>query len=134
MLKFINDNGVLFSGICTVLSAVISSFITYKKGEGSKYKFFEKNDKKLDKSNGNVYVEKLHTGKSREICGACWEKEHIKIPLSVEKGAYDEFFRQYHYYFCCSCKNHYDIDIEVEESLLQSDDSLICDDSCNFPF
>lgn len=48
-----------------------------------KYTSIEEMEKNIDKSTGTIYREKLSNGKIRYICGYCWEKKRIKIPINV---------------------------------------------------
>ena len=62
--------------------------------------------KNIDKTHGSIYYEGFSNGGSRTICGFCWEKEHVKIPIVTEL-CYDEFQKQYYYSgYCNSCKAH----------------------------
>ena len=95
-LNWINSNPILFAGFCTIISALISAFATLrierlrierKKGtndaayELKKEKRIQEKERNIDKSYGTIYVETLSSRKKREICGFCWEKEHMTIPL-----------------------------------------------------
>jgi len=134
MLDFINNNGILFSGIFSVVVALISAVVTLRKDnkaskletirslkkelaetkqeladvqkELAQVKSLEEAEKTIDKTHGHIYHEKFPDGTSRTICGFCWEKEHIKIPIVVDL-CYEEFTKQ-HYYdgYCNSCKAH----------------------------
>lgn len=156
MLEFINNNGVLFSGIFSIIVAVISIIVSLIKDrktnrietirslnqklekttsdlKETKTKLEQANsikelEKNIDKTNGVIYNELLDTGTHREICGYCWEKEHIKIPLVVNL-CYDEHKNQEYFdRYCYSCKNHFyeDIhpDIPTEASNSISDENL----------
>ena len=134
MLEFINNNGVLFSGIFGIITALITAVVAIiidnkkskqdtirvlKKELGeakqeldkcrkrlSEYESFEKSEANIDKTDASIYKEKLPNGGTRNICGFCWEKEHIKIPLNVDI-CYEEYTKQYYYDgFCNSCKSH----------------------------
>lgn len=110
MLKFINENGVLFSGLFGIIGVLLSAlFSTYndkkkkrnntikelkerlEKAENDlkKYTIIENQEKNIDKTRGAIYVETLSNGSKREICAYCWEKSRIKIPL-VSKSFYNE--------------------------------------------
>jgi len=137
MLKFINDNGVLFSGIFSIIVALIAVVVTvikdnktYKKDtiislrrELSELKSqlattevklqdalsIEKAESLIDKTKGSIYYESFNNGGSRPICGFCWEKEHIKIPLNVNM-CYDEYTKKQYYSGRCSSCNCYCIE------------------------
>jgi len=119
MLEFINTNGVLFSGVFTIITALITSFATYyveKKREKketikslqneveklkSNLKHLEDKeaaDKAIDKSNGSLYVETLPNDKKRVICGFCWEENNFKTPLVPEW-----FYSKREQYEECKC-------------------------------
>ncbi len=111
LLAFINNNGVLFSGIFSLLGVIIGCFFKFilesmavkkenikflreelKKVQNElknantrleKYTSIEEMEKNIDKSMGSIYSEKLPNGKIRYICGYCWEKKRIKIPINV---------------------------------------------------
>ena len=157
MLDFINNNGVLFSGIFSIIVALISVLVTVVK-DNKKYrtdtirslrkelettkaelektkaellnsKSIENAEMNIDKSHGSIYYEKLANGKTREICGFCWEKEHIKIPLAVDL-CYEEYARQNYYSgYCNSCKAHCIENIQETPSF-----NNIHIDSDNLPF
>ncbi len=134
MLEFINNNGVLFSGIFSIIVALISVVVSVVKDnrknrtdtvrslrkeleltqaelEKTKTELLnaqsiENAEKNINKSHGSIYYEKLANGKTREICGFCWEKEHIRIPLAVDL-CYEEYSHQNYYSgYCNSCKAH----------------------------
>lgn len=142
MLEFINNNGVLFSGIFSIIVALISVLVTvirdnkkskndtikslreelektYKelsqtKAELISAKSIEEAEKCIDKTHGSIYYEKLPNGDSRTICGFCWEKEHIRIPIVTQIG-YDEDTKiPYNCGYCYSCKTSCIEDIETE--------------------
>ena len=59
----------------------------------------------IDKSCGTLYYEKLASGKQRAICGYCWEKSRIKIPI-VTEFHYEQYTgEQYYQGVCASCKS-----------------------------
>lgn len=68
--------------------------------ELSQLKEIETLEKSIDKSEGTIYYEEINGGKIREICGYCWEKEHIKIPI-IYLLEYDEYSRQSEYRARC---------------------------------
>ena len=122
MLDFINSNGVLFSGIFSIIVALISVLVSVMKDnkrnradtirslrkelEGVKAdlekanaellnsKSIENAEKNIDKSHGSIYYEKLADGKSRTICGFCWENKRAKMPLTMDRY-YDDDSRKY---------------------------------------
>lgn len=134
MLDFINSNGVLFSGIFTIIGVLITAVITFfrenKKSRADTVKSLRKElentknelekaqekiadmqsvenaEKNIDKAHGSVYYEKLADGKSRAICGFCWEKERIKIPIVVYENYFEYSNEAYYGGFCSSCKNN----------------------------
>lgn len=158
MLEFINNNGVLFSGIFSIIVALISIVVTFfkehknnktetirslKKELSKKTEELEKLNKELleansiknaekniDKTHGAIYKEILENGQQRDICGYCWEKDHKKIPLAVVI-CYEEYTNQAYYDgFCQSCKTHC---IEnIEPDIPDEDYDNICDQ--NLPF
>ena len=71
----------------------------------SKFKSIETAEKNIDKSHGTIYYEKFPDGKSREICGYCWEKEHIKIPI-ISRLEYNETLHQSEYWAKCQNCGH----------------------------
>lgn len=137
MLDFINSNGVLFSGIFSIIVALISVLVSVMKDnkrnradtirslrkelEGVKAdlekanaellnsKSIENAEKNIDKSHGSIYYEKLADGKSRTICGFCWENKRAKMPLTMDRY-YDDDSRKYVLRgYCFSCNaNCYD--------------------------
>lgn len=142
MLEFINSNGTFFTIIGSILTALISAIVAilidrrkYKtdsirdlREELSKtkheldeckvvineYKNIENQEKNIDKRTGAIYSELMPNGTRRDICGYCWEKERIKIPLSVNVQ-YDEYlYREYLDGYCCSCNTHCYENIETE--------------------
>ena len=115
MLQFINENGVLFSGI--FLSALVSAYNDKKKSKSNtikelkerlektendlkKYTIIENQEKNIDKTRGAIYVETLSDGSKREICAYCWEKSRIKIPL-ISKSFYDEDMKITRWIYSC---------------------------------
>ena len=134
MLEFINNNGVLFSGIFSIIVALISVLVsvvrdnrknradtvhslrkelelTQSELEKTKTELLnaqsiENAEKNIDKSHGSIYYEKLANGKTREICGFCWEKKHIRIPLSVDLCYEEDSHQNYYSGYCNSCKAH----------------------------
>lgn len=131
MLEFINNNGVLFSGIFSIVGALIAAVVAVVKENKANRKdtiaslhkevaelksqlattevklqdalSIEKAESLIDKTKGSIYYESFNNGGSRPICGFCWEKEHIKIPLNVNI-CYDEYTKeQYYSGRCISC-------------------------------
>ncbi len=134
MLDFINSNGVLFSGIFSIIVALISILVSVvrdekksrldtvkslrkelgqtrnelnqAKAELVNAKSIEEAEKNIDKTHGSIYYEKFADGGERTICGFCWEKEHIKIPI-VPDLCYEKYTRQQYYNgYCNVCKSH----------------------------
>lgn len=136
MLEFINNNGVLFSGLFSVFTALIAAIVALiidsrkskrdsvkslkteiaelkenllkTQKELSQYKNIEELEKNIDKSVGTIYKENMKDGSTRNICGYCWEKEHLKIPLIKEtyNGGFGGI--SYQYYKCRNCNaKHY---------------------------
>lgn len=134
MLEFINNNGVLFSGIFSLISICITTVISiirdyskYRnktihlleeklaekaevieklKDELNNARSIEFAEKNIDKTHGAIYKELLENGEQRDICGYCWEKDHIKIPLEVSTR-YNEYTNEEYYDgFCKMCKTH----------------------------
>ena len=132
MLEFINNNGVLFSGIFSIVGAVIAAVVAVVKENKANRKdtiaslhkevaelksqlattegklqdalSIEKAESLIDKTKGSIYYESFNNGGSRPICGFCWEKEHIKIPLNVNI-CYDEYTKEQYYSGRCSSCN-----------------------------
>ena len=50
----------------------------------------EEHEELIDKSKGSIYYELLPNGKSRPICGFCWESTHSTVPVlpHLEAGEY----------------------------------------------
>ncbi len=68
-----------------------------------RYKMLELSEEKIDKSQGTIYMEKLDSGNSRAICGFCWEREHIKIPV-IPKLEYNNRTGRYEEWaYCQNC-------------------------------
>jgi hypothetical protein len=90
--------------------------------EIDRYKMKEVSEELIDKSHGSIYYETFADGKTRTICGYCWEKEHLKIPVIPQlehngRTRLDEYWA-----VCSNCKNsctffdqNSDIDIDVDE-------------------
>lgn len=102
MFEFIDNNGVLFSGIFGIISALIAAMTTliveHSKNKNqtikslkqelqetneklAKYTSIEQMEEHIEKSDGSIYSEILLNGSKRSICGYCWEKNYIKSPL-----------------------------------------------------
>lgn len=124
MLEFINNNGVLFSGLFSIIVALISVIVSIlKEKRASRLDTVQSLRKQLkttqddleetrkrldlalsvdnaekciDKSHGAIYHEVLSDGTVRNICGYCWEREHIKIPI-VADLCYEEYSGQTYY-------------------------------------
>ena len=147
MLEFINSNGVLFSGICSIIVALISVIVsvwrdnkknrtdtirslrkeldeTKEELEKTNAKILElssveKKERNIDKTHGSIYYENYEDGGSRTICGYCWEMEHLTLPV-VKSPTYDEYTNQEYYEaYCPYCKNHC-----REEFTIQNDNDL----------
>lgn len=130
MLDFINNNGVLFSGIFGLVTALVTAIIailvdkrkakndTVKslkkelaetKAELEKYTTIEKMEQNIDKSMGAIYTETMSNGNKRNICGYCWEQKHVKIPLVMEEYYSENEHRTVLCGRCASCNaNCYD--------------------------
>ncbi len=134
MLDFINNNGVLFSGIFSIggvlITVIVTLIIENKKSKIesvktlkkelvstkqelekckaaiSEYERVKNDESNIDKRKGGIYTETLSNGTTRDICGFCWEKDHVKLPLVVDT-CYDECEKQSYYDgYCQSCKSH----------------------------
>lgn len=102
VLDFINANGILFGGIFSIITALITAFATHViegkrekketiknlqnevaklKSDIKRFEDQEAADKAIDKSDGSLYVESMPNGSSRVICGFCWEEKSIRSPL-----------------------------------------------------
>lgn len=140
MLEFINNNGVLFSGIFSIICVLITIMVSVvrdnknnkietirslkkelseKTEELNKVKkeledtvSIERAEKNIDKRKGSIYVETLPNGGKRAICGFCWENKHKKIPITVEISYGSD--SKYYYGRCNNCGNGCDENI-VEE-------------------
>ena len=112
MLDFINNNGVLFGGICSIITALIAAIVALvidsrknkkdtiasmkkeinslkeeldrTKTELNEYKSIEHQEISIDKTHGSIYLETLPNGGQRKICGYCWENKHKKMPLVLD--------------------------------------------------
>ena len=132
MLDFINNNGVLFSGIFSIITALIAAIVAViidnKKSKQDtirslkkelkeikqeleqcktlvdSYKSIENAEKNIDKSGGAIYVETLPNGNKRSICGYCWENKHIKSPLSIDFYYSTTLKQTRHSGYCGLCK------------------------------
>lgn len=157
MLEFVNSNGTFFTILGSIFTALISAIVAvlidrrkYKvdsirdlREELSKtkqeldeckciiqeYKSIENQEKNIDKRIGAIYSELMPDGTKRDICGYCWEKERIKIPISVDIR-YDEYLLPYYDGYCYSCKTHCYENIETEIPANLSND--ISDDDLPF--
>ena len=132
LLEVINSNGVIVGAFATIIGAAITAIVTLIieskkdkrdtiKGLNEKlngmeselhecrktierYENLEHDEENIDKSVGSIYVESLKNGKKRNICGYCWEKDRVKIPLSVDIS-FEEYTKNYYYEgICGSCK------------------------------
>ena len=65
-----------------------------------RYKKLELSEERIDKSQGTIYMEKLDSGNSRAICGYCWEKDHIRIPV-IPEMEYSDTTGRYEEWACC---------------------------------
>lgn len=125
MLEFINNNGVLFSGIFGLVTALVTAIIailvdkrkakndTVKslkkeladtRAELEKYTSVEVQEERIDKTTGSIYVETLPNGNKRSICGYCWENHHTKMPLIMGSYYSEEERRKVTHGTCGSCK------------------------------
>ena len=126
MLKFINDNGVLFSGIFGIITALITAMIAIivdkrkskndtinslrKELEKTKeeleiYTSITEQERCIDKSTGSIYIETLPDLKTRKICGYCWENKRAKMPLIMGSYYNEEEHKTVVYGKCGSCKS-----------------------------
>ena len=146
MLKFVNENGILFTGIISVITALIAAFATHivegkrekkesikvlqeevarLKSDLKRFEDQEAADRAVDKSDGSLYVESLPNGKSRVICGFCWEENHFKTPIVPEW--YYGHQEQYEVCKCPICERYCrGKDVYVDKhpsfSILEADD------------
>ena len=134
VLAFINKNGILSSLVSSIFSFWGSLYIERRKEKREdikaaktqyenlkrelaeckakleEYQSIEKAEDRIDKSLGTIYQEHMPDGSTRNICGYCWEKEHIKIPLiprtytSVLEGGTSKWYE------CRNCKAKHYID------------------------
>lgn len=131
MLVFIQNNGILCSGIFALLGVIITAIVnlivnrkkerndTIKELKATikardealatvkeKLRLYEdvaEQEKNIDKSNGAIYYENFPKGGYRSICGYCWEKDHIKIPLIVKLYYDEKLQRNREIGYCESC-------------------------------
>ena len=125
MLQFINDNGVLFSGVFAVVTALITAITSMivnnrrskqenmrklqeqleeERKKLNKYIGIEEQEKFIEKKTGSIYVEILPDGSKRNICGYCWERERVKMPLIMGKYYSEEERRVVEHGSCGNCK------------------------------
>lgn len=147
-LEFINNNSVLCSGIFSLLCVLITIMVSVikdnknnkietirslkkelseKTEELNKVKkeledtiSIERAEKNIDKRKGSIYVETLPNGGQRAICGFCWENEHKKIPITVEKSYNNS--SGYYYGHCSNCGKRCEENIEEEFHVFLSTD------------
>lgn len=153
MLELINSNGVLFSGIFGVISALIAAAVALwidsqkNKRESvkglkrelteikkelqsaqeklSQYQNIEKQENEIDKSDGAIYRETLPNGGGREICAFCWEQKHIKIPILPESREAEYTHERYRVATCPVCgANCYSTSIFPELKVIDDMDDL----------
>lgn len=133
MLELINSNGVLFSGVFGIISALIAAAVALwidsrktkresvknlkselaemkkelqiAQGKLSEYQDVEKQESRIDKSDGEIYREKFPDGSSREICAFCWELKHITIPLLPENRESEYTHERYRVAKCPVCES-----------------------------
>ncbi len=124
MLQFINDNGVLFSGVFSIVATLITAIVAIiidnrkskkdtvntmrkelekVKAELEVYTSVTEQEKCIDKSTGSIYVETLSDGNTRNICGYCWENNRTKIPLIMDTYYSENKRRAVIYGRCGSC-------------------------------
>lgn len=112
ILGFINSNGILMTFIGAVVVAVINAVSkrnsdkrllkheSLKDLQAQLEKCHDENarlkqeieqlkrnnitEDTIDKTHGDLYIERLSDGTQRYICGHCWERDHVKNPLNVE--------------------------------------------------
>lgn len=134
ILSFIDNNGVLFGFLGVLITALVSLLIDRRKGKREdiktvktqcenlkrelaeckekleEYQSFERAESYIDKSLGTVYQEHMPDGTTRDICGYCWEKEHIKIPLVPRTYTSALEGTTFIWYECQNCKAKHYID------------------------
>ena len=125
MLEFINNNGVLFSGIfglvTALLTAIIAIIIDKRKAKNDtekslkkelveiraeleKYTSVERQEERIDKTTGAIYVETLPNGNKRNICGYCWEAKRTKMPLNMDSYYSEDERKMVIRGICGSCR------------------------------
>lgn len=125
MLEFINNNGVLFSGVFGLVTALITAIVAIivdkrkakndtvqhlkqelidLKAELEKYTSIEKQEQNIDKSTGAIYVETLPSGSKRNICGYCWESNRTKMPLNMSNYCDEDEGKMIIRGICGACK------------------------------
>ncbi len=70
----------------------------------NKYIIIEEQEKSIEKKTGSIYVEILLDGSKRNICGYCWERERVKMPLVIGQYYSEEERRVVKYGTCGNCK------------------------------
>ncbi len=71
----------------------------------NQYKNIREKEIKIDKSFGSIYIEHLVGSQKREICGFCWEKHNLTIPVvSMIEYDYDHNMT-YNSARCSNCEN-----------------------------
>ena len=68
------------------------------------YTNIENVEKSVDKSHGAIYIETLPDGKTRSICGYCWENNRAKMPLMMSEYYDDDLCSYITRGYCFSCK------------------------------
>lgn len=75
------------------------------RAQNEELRSIEQKEKFIDKSNGSVYIQTVGEGKTRGICGYCWERGHITIPVIIETQ-WDEGTQETYYGGRCrNCKS-----------------------------
>lgn len=134
LLGFINENGILFSGVFGLLAAIISPLVanviqshndlkaTIKalekelekaKVEIERYKSLECAEENIHKGTGSIYYESVPNG-NRSICGFCWETKRVKIPITVRTDVDLDTREHYRVGYCSVCKSHCTENDEVD--------------------
>lgn len=132
LLDFINNNGILCTCAATILASLIAAIVSLvnsnKKMKQDSINSLKKDiaikeeelsklrnelhiaksktiaEKSIDKTKGTIYYETLEGGDVRAICGLCWEKEQVKVPIVTDLCDDDGYSRPYYGGYCHSCK------------------------------
>ena len=86
----------------------------------SKYTNIENLEKNIEKGKGAIYTERFENGSKRHICGYCWEREHLKIPINVHLRCSEYTYEQWLSGTCHNC--HVDCIESLEPNIDDSEE------------